>query len=100
MATLDGVEGEHCRCDRCKSEFHPYESDEWIRIHELWDRLFYRRPKRPLGDFCLQCAKEVTPLVYALRDADECILYVNKLGRAIDEKRRTQNDRPTQDHAG
>jgi DNA-directed RNA polymerase subunit RPC12/RpoP len=85
MAILD-KEGERIRCDRCGAEFL-YDDDfhnfRWVFV----DRIFYRRPKPDLPVFCSKCAKEVAPLVYALRDVDELKLYVNNLERAINEKR-------------
>lgn len=94
MAMLD-EEGEHYRCDRCGAEYD-YDQEKHD-IEKFWGwTIFNNRPKPRFADFCHKCAKEVTPLVYALRDVDELTIYVNKLERAINEKRRkTRNDRPT-----
>lgn len=87
MTILDGELGEVIRCDRCR-KVHDYDhSDFEIRLN-IWGPLFKGRPWPDFGgDFCEECAKEITPLVFQLRDVDELKLFVNKLERAIREKR-------------
>ena len=79
------------KCDRCgKIE---QTQDETLLIQNHWYGLFYRLPKRYLeiiDAFCLECTQAVTPLIYRLRDIDELDLSLNKLTRAINERRKQQ----------
>jgi hypothetical protein len=97
MAMLD-EEGAHYKCDRCGAEYE-YDDEAHSFIFNFVHGIFRQRPHPDLPDFCQKCAKEVVPLVYALRDADELKLFVNNLERAINEKRRegNKNNRPTSD---
>ena len=88
------------KCDRCGSIF--LYDDEIFQFTDFVDStLFRRRPKPSLPDLCLPCAKEVSPLIYALRDIDELTLFVNNLERAINGKRKqgTQDNRATENNA-
>jgi hypothetical protein len=86
-------------CDRCKAREH-YEPGHEIAAYWL-SEIFYKRhkPDAIQGTFCKRCAVLMTPWVYKLRDIDELTMYVNKLERAIREKR-TQNNRATSPNAG
>ena len=76
------------KCDRCGKVEQT--KDETLDLcGSVWDReIFAKRPKPNIGVFCYECAKAITPMVYALRDVDELKLYVNNLERAINEKRK------------
>ena len=101
MALLD-EEGYFYKCDRCSIDF---EFEQGVHdtgsFWPLLDHLYERRPNPKLGDFCLKCADEVAPLLYALRDIDEVTTFANKLMKAIYEKRKqgNQNNRPTEGDA-
>lgn len=85
------------KCDRCgkiidtRTIEGDNEYDKAFSIKRFWWReIFFKRPKDDAicADYCYECAKEVTGIVYELRDVDELRLYVNKLRRAIDERKK------------
>ena len=83
----DGTVGGYItKCDRCGKVENT--KDETFDVKREWDKIFYRRPQPRIGVLCYECSKAVTPLVYVLRDIDELKLYVNKLERAINDKRK------------
>ena len=102
MALFD-EENSIYECDRCSIVF---EFGQGVHsgghFWPLLDHLYAGR-SRPsfLRDFCLKCADEVAPLLYALRDIDEVTTFANKLLKVINEKRKqgNQNNRPTQGDA-
>lgn len=86
-------------CDRCKTREH-YEAGH--RITDYWrSEIYFKRHKDFFhhATYCKACAVHLTPYVYRMRDIDELTMYVNKLERAIREKR-TQNNRATSPNAG
>lgn len=91
--SLDDVDGEITKCDRC---WIIEETDErTLDIEHFWKFTIFRgRMKPDFGVFCYECAKKITPLIYSLRDIDELSLYVNRLKGEINVKRRNQNNRP------
>ena len=98
MALLD-EEGYFYKCDRCSIKFE-FEQGVHSKTNfwPLLDHIYSKRIKPNLGDFCLKCADEVTPFIYALRDIDEVTTSANKLMKVINEKhkQRNQNNRTTQ----
>ena len=104
MARLD-EEGFYYQCDRCKSNFAmDYDNDDCGGVHSeaycwpLLDHIYAGRVRPNLGDFCLNCAYDIAPLLHALRDIDELTTFANKLMKAINEKRKSgnQNNRTTE----
>ncbi len=88
MAMLD-EEGELLKCDRCRCQMTYDESSHELQ-GDLWFRTIFfslNRPKEIQGDFCRPCFAAMTPLVYRLRDICELRKFVNKLEKAIREKR-------------
>lgn len=98
---IDDEEALVIRCDRCGEEEWDFGGDSpetgtGYRYEVVYRNIFFRRPKMAVEyDFCLKCAKEVVPFYWKLRDIDETNIYINKLKRAINERRRTKNDGPT-----
>ena len=97
MARLDD-EGFYYQCDRCKNKFAmDYDNDDCGGVHAkkddwpLLDHLYDGKPRPNLGDFCLNCAYDIAPLLHALRDIDELTTSVNKLMKAIYAKRKSGN---------
>lgn len=90
--------GDFIKCDRCgaavafeESAQHP---DPWDGSYwDLWREVFRGRQlwRHIGGEYCKPCARIMTPWVFKLRDVDELQLFVNKLGRAINEKRGQRN---------
>lgn len=93
---LDGDIGEIRKCDRC-GKVEKYEDDKELycksfECDDFWQRTIFRgRQMEIFGDFCFSCMKKMTPIVFQLRDIDELTLFVNYLGRAINEKNRERN---------
>lgn len=87
----DGFVGGYItKCDRCA--IIEETKKETINLKDFWRYVIFRNRQNPdIGVFCYECAKAITPMMYVLRDADELRLYVNKLGRAISEKRKQRN---------
>ena len=96
MSMLD-EDGYFWKCDRCSITF---EFEQGVhstsRYWPLLQHLYAGRIGPDLGDFCLKCADEIAPLLYALRDIDEVTTSANKLMKVINEKRkqRNQDNRP------
>ena len=87
-------------CDLCGKA---YVYDD--ALHEIsghWWGLWRGRKDGFVPDYCHECAPKNEGLVYALRDIAELKTFVNKLERAINEKRKqgTQNNRTTASDAG
>ncbi len=98
--TIDEYEGALTKCDKC-GKIEKTQDESW-EIYHFWDyEIFRGRHNLHLGVFCLECTKKMTPWVYVLRDIDELKLFVNKLERAINEKRKqpSKDDRPTENNA-
>ncbi len=86
-------------CDRCKTR-EDYTVGQEIRGY--WaSGIYFKRHKDFFHNatFCKSCLLQLTPSVYKMRDIDELTMYVNKLERAIREKR-TQNNRATSANVG
>lgn len=65
------------------------------KITSYWRGEIYAKRHKDFfhhATYCKACAVHLTPYVYRMRDIDELTMYVNKLERAIREKR-TQNNR-------
>ena len=87
------------KCDKCGAIEH---ADVAKEILDYWsDNIFFGRHKQDFHHqtFCKRCAILLTPYVYRLRDIDELTMYVNKLKKAIHEKR-TENNRSIAVNAG
>lgn len=98
--SIDVFSGAITKCDRCYCIEKT--NEKVFSIYGFWDRVIFARRQRPqLGVFCFKCANEITPMIYVLRDVDELKLFVNKLERAINEKRkqRAENNRTAKDDA-
>ena len=78
MTILDGTIGNVIRCDRCQ-KIHDHENSDWSIRSTLWYDIIFNNRRKPdiHADFCRECAIEVTPLVYHLRDIDELELFIN-----------------------
>lgn len=86
-------------CDRCGAREHMALSSN---ITSYWRGEIYAKRHKDFfhhATYCKACAVHLTPYVYRMRDIDELTMYVNKLERAIREKR-TQNNRATSANAG
>jgi hypothetical protein len=89
-------EGDFYQCDRCKINFSIYfdeEYDEGVTPSHwpLLEHLYAKRQKPNVGDFCKKCEREIRPLIFILRDIDEVTTFLNKLKKAINEKRNQGN---------
>ena len=96
MSMLD-EDGYFWKCDRCSITFEFEQGVHSTSRHwPLLQHLYAGRIGPDLGDFCLKCADEIAPLLYALRDIDEVTTSANKLMKVINEKRkqRNQDNRP------
>lgn len=89
------MQEEKIHCERCNSLF---EWDERVeKIISFWNWEIFKGKQKPFGwsGFCFECAKHMTPFIYALRDIYELNSAVNKLERIIYEKKRNKNNRTT-----
>jgi len=91
-------EGDVIRCDRC-GKVHDFEDGDTDIKYDLWYGVIFKgvlRPEELKKDYCRECAAEITPIVWQLRDVWELRRFVNKLRTAINErKKRDQDDRST-----
>jgi hypothetical protein len=73
---------------------HDFEHSDYEVKEELWKHIFYKKrwPAVMHKDFCIECAKQVTPIVHELRDVCELLAFVNKLKATINEHKRNQNN--------
>jgi hypothetical protein len=67
----------------------------------LWARIFHSRQVHEFqcDTFCDSCASKLPKYILRFRDIDELNFHVNKLQRAIYERKRNQDNWPTSDNA-
>ena len=91
-------EGNVIRCDRC-GKVHDFDHGDFHIKVDLWYGVIFKgiqRPNELSKNFCRECAAEVTPIVWQLRDVWELRKFVNKLRKEINErKKRDQDNRAT-----
>ena len=96
--SIDELKGYLHKCDICGAVERMNDeatglaigrSDEHYRIYHEIISLFtgVRSPGLP-DVLCIECMKKLMPNIYELRDAIELDIFVDRLGRAINEKRR------------
>lgn len=96
----DEDHGTYLRCDICKKVEECTDEHFNVKFH-IWKPAWRGRSMPETGILCLACMKRVTPLVcITLRDIDELNLHINKLRKAINEKRRAENDGAASGNAG
>lgn len=84
--------GDRIKCDRC-GKIHDWKHGDF-EIREAWGCIWRGRQWKPemCKDFCRDCAIAVTPAVQQLRDIDELNLFINKLKRVINERKKAIRD--------
>jgi len=86
------------KCDRCGIVASGLEYEKWEEVKYHWDHVIFNGiNKLHLGDFCFQCAIEITPHVITIRDIKELSRYLYRLKRNINERQKFENDRSTAD---
>ena len=110
--SIDNVLGYIIKCDLCGfiEKVFDAKTDTYVGRHEehsdLENGIYFlfsgcRGPDLPEA-ICVDCMKRILPSLHRLRDAIELDIFVNRLGKAINEKRKqgNTNNRATSHNAG
>jgi len=109
--SLDTWKGYIMKCDNCGFVERIFDEninssigrgEETHRLENEIRNLFRGVRKPDIPDvLCVDCLKKVMPNLHKLRDVIELDIFVSRLGKAINEKRkqRTENNGPIKDNA-